>query len=80
MNICHCYWFKKEVDWPIAELDKIRQVKQRIMGKKGWSQKSCQQMHREARWACCVKKEKTKKNHVTKHSLKIWANFNVGVS
>ena len=24
MNICHCDWFNKEVDWPIAGQDIIR--------------------------------------------------------
>ena len=23
-KICHCDWFNKEADWPIAEQDKVR--------------------------------------------------------
>ena len=27
-KICHCDWFNKEADWPIAEQDKVMQENQ----------------------------------------------------
>lgn len=36
MNICHCDWFNKETDWPIAGQDKVRRENQtKDTGKKG---------------------------------------------
>ena len=35
MNICHCDWFNKEADWPIAEQNKFRlETKLKMMGRR----------------------------------------------
>lgn len=28
VNVCHCEWFNKQADWPIAEQNKVRQRNQ----------------------------------------------------
>lgn len=28
MNMHHCFWFRKETDWPIVEQDKVKQESQ----------------------------------------------------
>lgn len=37
MNICHCDWFNKETDWPIARQGKVRGENQtkRMLGRRG---------------------------------------------
>ena len=34
MNICHCDWFNKEADWPIAGQDKVGGEPNRMLGSK----------------------------------------------
>ena len=35
VHLCHCDWFNKEADWPIARQDRVRQENQtRDAGKK----------------------------------------------
>lgn len=28
VNVCHCEWFNKQADWPIAEQNEVRQRNQ----------------------------------------------------
>lgn len=34
VKICHCDWFNKQADWPIAEQHKVRQRNQTYSGNK----------------------------------------------